>query len=87
MLALRSVLTGADDADNLIFDEIDTGVSGSAAEQIGRKLESLSKSRQVLCVTHLPQIAALAANHLVITKREENGRPSLQLKKSQGKPA
>lgn len=84
MLALRSVLTGTDDADTLIFDEIDTGVSGSAAEQIGRKLESLSKNRQVLCVTHLPQIAALAANHLVITKREENGRTFTSVEKAVG---
>ncbi len=74
MLALRSVMTGKGDADTLIFDEIDTGVSGSAAEQIGRKLQSLSESRQVLCVTHLPQIACLAANHLVITKKEAAGR-------------
>ncbi|HWQ51229.1 MAG TPA: hypothetical protein VN369_05425, partial [Terriglobales bacterium] len=74
MLALRCVMTGKEDAGTLIFDEIDAGVSGAAAEQIGRKLQSLSKSRQVLCVTHLPQIAALAATHLVVTKSEAAGR-------------
>lgn len=74
MLAIKTVLSQADPTDTLIFDEVDTGVSGSAAERIGMKLKEVSKSSQVLCVTHLPQIAAQGENHYKISKRTENGR-------------
>ena len=74
MLAIKSVLTDGDAADTLIFDEIDTGVSGSAAQKIGRKLSDLSAHKQVLCVTHLAQIAAMANAHFLIDKVTENGR-------------
>lgn len=74
MLAIKTVLSEADPTDTLIFDEVDSGVSGSAAEKIGMKLKEVSKSSQVLCVTHLPQIAAQAQNHYKITKRTESGR-------------
>src|SRR5438874_2217266 len=58
----------------LIFDEIDTGIGGRAAEAVGKKLKVLSKGNQVLCVTHLPQIATFADHHYVIEKRETSGR-------------
>jgi DNA repair protein RecN (Recombination protein N) len=58
----------------LVFDEIDTGIGGRAAEAVGRKLKALSKGNQVLCVTHLPQIATFADQHYVIEKRESSGR-------------
>lgn len=58
----------------LVFDEIDIGIGGRAAEAVGRKLKVLSRSQQVLCVTHLPQIAAFATQHFVVEKREEKGR-------------
>ncbi len=74
MLAIKSVLTDGDAAQTLIFDEIDTGVSGAAAQKIGRKLRALSTSKQVLCVTHLAQIAAMATTHFLINKTTENGR-------------
>ena len=74
MLAIKTVLSEADPTDTLIFDEVDSGVSGSAAERIGIKLKEVSKSTQVLCVTHLPQIAAQADNHYKIKKNTSEGR-------------
>lgn len=74
MLAIKTVLSEADPTDTLIFDEVDSGVSGSAAERIGIKLKEVSKSTQVLCVTHLPQIAAQADNHYKIKKNINDGR-------------
>ncbi len=68
MLAIKCVLTDLDDVDTLIFDEIDSGVSGRAAEKIGYKLREVSGYSQVICVTHLAQIAAFATNHLFIKK-------------------
>ncbi len=74
MLAIKTVLSEADPTDTLIFDEVDSGVSGSAAERIGIKLKEVSNSTQVLCVTHLPQIAAQADNHYKIKKSTNEGR-------------
>lgn len=74
MLAIKTVLAAADTVDTLIFDEVDTGISGSAAEKVGLKLKEVSESRQVLCVTHQAQIAALADSHYLIQKQIENGR-------------
>jgi len=74
MLAIKSVLAGSDEGTVLIFDEIDSGISGRAAAKVGAKLSELSRSRQVLCVTHLAQIAALADRHLLIEKSEVGGR-------------
>lgn len=68
MLALKNVIADKDSIGTLIFDEIDTGVSGRAAQKIGMKLRSISRLRQVLCVTHLAQIAVMADNHLLIEK-------------------
>lgn len=74
MLALKNVLAGQDQVPTLIFDEVDSGVSGRAAQKVAEKLRSVAKNKQVLCVTHLPQIAALADTHLLIAKGERDGR-------------
>ena len=74
MLAVKTVLSKADFVDTLIFDEIDTGISGSAADRVGKKLSMLSRDCQVLCVTHQAQIAAFAANHLFISKSVRDDR-------------
>ncbi len=74
MLAIKTVLASTDAVDTLIFDEVDTGISGSAAEKVGLKLKEVSSSRQVLCVTHQAQIAALADSHFLISKQFEQGR-------------
>jgi len=64
----------------LVFDEIDIGIGGRAAEAVGQKLKSLSRGQQVLCVTHLPQIAAFADQHFVVEKREADGRTKMQVR-------
>ena len=74
MLAMKNVLAEQDQIATLIFDEVDTGVSGRAAQKVAEKLRSVARSKQVLCVTHLPQLAALADTHLLIAKEERNGR-------------
>jgi len=74
MLAMKNVLAEKDAVATLIFDEVDTGVSGRAAQKVAEKLRSVAKSKQVLCVTHLPQLAALASTHLLIDKQERSGR-------------
>ena len=74
MLALRSVLSLKDDANTLIFDEIDTGISGFAAGKISKKLKSISSKFQIICVTHLAQIASKAENHLLISKEVIDGK-------------
>lgn len=74
MLAIKSVLAEKDNIGTLIFDEIDTGVSGRAAQKIGIKLKTLSKTHQVVCVTHLAQIAAFADSHMRIEKAERDGQ-------------
>ena len=74
MLALKNVLAEKDHVPTLIFDEVDTGVSGRAAQRVAEKLRALSRTKQVLCVTHLPQIAALADTHFRIAKAEHDGR-------------
>ena len=76
MLALKCVLLGAEGIPTLIFDEVDTGISGKTAQKIGFKLGELAKDPQVLCITHSAQIAAYADNHLKITKSEVDGRAS-----------
>ena len=74
MLALKNVLAEQDQVQTLVFDEVDTGVSCRAAQKVAEKLRSVARNKQVLCVTHLPQIAALAHTHLLISKGERNGR-------------
>ena len=74
MLAMKNVLAEQDQVNTLIFDEVDTGVSGRAAQKVAEKLRSVAASKQVLCVTHLPQLAALASTHFLIAKEERQGR-------------
>ena len=68
MLAIKNALADKDNVPTLIFDEVDTGISGRAAQKVGLKLKSVAKNRQVVCVTHLAQIAALGDNHFLIRK-------------------
>ena len=74
MLAIKNVLAEKDDIGTIIFDEVDTGVSGRAAQKIGQKLEEVARHRQVICVTHLAPVAACAAHHYRIYKTVEEGR-------------
>jgi len=74
MLAMKNVLAEKDQVNTLIFDEVDTGVSGRAAQKVAEKLRAVAAHKQVLCVTHLPQLAALANTHLLIAKSERDGR-------------
>ena len=73
-LAIKQVLAEVDDTPTLVFDEVDTGVGGRSADPIGRSLWALARRHQVLCVTHLPQIAAHADAHFRIVKLERDGR-------------
>ena len=74
MLAIKNVMAEQDAVPTLIFDEVDAGVSGRAAQKVAEKLASVARHKQVLCVTHLPQIAAMADVHFAVEKRVENGR-------------
>ncbi len=74
MLAMKNVLAQQDQVATLIFDEVDTGVSGRAAQKVAEKLRQVAGNKQVLCVTHLPQIAAMAHTHMLISKGEREGR-------------
>ncbi len=74
MLALKTILSSVDHTPTLIFDEVDTGVGGRSGQVVGEKLRLLGETHQVLCITHLPQVAALGAEHLRIVKRIDGGR-------------
>ncbi|HRX15323.1 MAG TPA: DNA repair protein RecN [Spirochaetota bacterium] len=74
MLAIKKVLLDADIVDSLIFDEVDTGISGQTADIVGRKLHSLAERRQVFVITHLAQIAAMSDSHYIVQKQEKDGR-------------
>ena len=74
MLAMKTVFSNNDPIETMVFDEIDTGVSGIAAQRVGEKMSDLSRGKQVLCITHLPQIAAIADSHDLIVKSERDGR-------------
>ena len=79
LLAIKTVLSGKDKVHTLIFDEVDTGISGAAANKVGQKLKQVSQNRQVLCITHLAQMAALADHHLLIEKHVEEERTFTQV--------
>ncbi|MBR6693710.1 MAG: DNA repair protein RecN [Clostridia bacterium] len=79
MLAIKSILADKDEIDTLIFDEIDTGISGRAAQKVGYQLKKVAENKQVICVTHLAQIAAKADNHLYIEKNTVDGRTVTQI--------
>lgn len=74
MLAFKTILADIDDIDTLVFDEIDTGISGIAAQIVGEKLSDIAKKKQIICITHLPQIAANADTHYCIEKATSNNR-------------
>ena len=79
MLAIKSVLKKSDPVGTLIFDEIDSGISGQAAEKVALSLEALAKNKQVLCITHLPQIASRAHHHMHISKKINNNQTDVVL--------
>jgi DNA repair protein RecN (Recombination protein N) len=81
LLALKRVLAGQGPAGTYVFDEVDAGVSGAIAEVIGRAIADIARYRQVLCITHLPQIAALADAHFVVDKSESRGRTHTSMRK------
>ena len=74
MLAMKNVLSEQDHVATMVFDEVDTGVSGRAAQKVAEKMARISRHKQVLCVTHLPQLAAMADTHFSVEKGEANGR-------------
>ena len=74
MLALKKVLSCCDSVECVIFDEIDTGVSGKTSSKIGISLKHLSKEKQVICITHSAQVSAIADSHLKVSKKEVDGR-------------
>ncbi len=86
MLAIKTVLVLGDTIDTVIFDEIDTGISGIAAQKVAEKLAVISKSRQVLCITHLPQIAAMGDTHFLIEKQFLDSTTTTRLKELSDKP-
>ncbi len=81
MLAIKTVLADTDDIPTLIFDEIDTGISGRTAQKVSERLSYIAKKHQVLCITHLPQIAAMADTHFEIKKMVENGKTITKIHK------
>ncbi|HTM57049.1 MAG TPA: DNA repair protein RecN [Candidatus Udaeobacter sp.] len=84
MLALKSALEDQDRVDLLLFDEVDSGIGGSVAHAVGERLRKLARHRQILCVTHLPMIAALASHHLRVVKRVEGGRTTARIERVRG---
>jgi DNA repair protein RecN (Recombination protein N) len=74
MLALKSALAQADPVPTLVFDEIDVGIGGKVAESVGKRLARLAKAHQVICITHLPQIAKYAERHLLVAKTVRGSR-------------
>ena len=74
LLAMKNVLSEQDHVGTMVFDEVDTGVSGRAAQKVAEKMARISRTKQVLCVTHLPQLAAMADTHFSVEKGERDGR-------------
>lgn len=81
MLGFKSILSDVDKIETLIFDEIDTGISGRAAQTVGEKLSNISRSKQIICITHLPQIASFADDHYYIEKNVDNERTYTSVEK------
>jgi DNA repair protein RecN (Recombination protein N) len=81
MLAIKSSVFTQEDTPTLLFDEVDAGIGGGVAEIVGRKLRKVAERQQVICVTHLPQIAALAGSHYVVRKEVSNTRTFVSVKK------
>lgn len=85
MLAIKSLVLAKEDIPTLLFDEVDAGIGGSVAEVVGKRLKKVAATRQVICVTHLPQIAALADSHFVVRKGAQKGRTFTEVHKLDGK--
>jgi DNA repair protein RecN (Recombination protein N) len=85
MLAVKSALAAHDAIPLLVFDEIDTNVGGEIANAVGTKMQALGRDHQVICITHLPQVAATAASHFVVTKDVTRGRTFSNLHQVTGK--
>lgn len=81
MLAMKSQLADADNIETLIFDEIDVGISGRTAQMVAEKIHGIGKNHQVICITHLPQIAAMANHHYLIEKSVEKGKTVTNISK------
>lgn len=81
MLAIKTVLADTDEIPTLIFDEIDTGISGRTAQKVSEKLAYIAKNHQVICITHLPQIAAMADCHFLIEKTAREGRTATLIRR------
>ena len=79
MLAIKNIVAENESIDTMIFDEIDTGISGTMAQIVARKIANIAKKRQVICVTHLPQIAAMGDANFFIEKKETNGMVTTDL--------
>lgn len=85
MLALKSILAEVDSLPVLIFDEVDAGIGGRTAESVGKKLRAIAQKHQLLCITHLPQIASLGDFHLKIEKKDKNKRVTVDVREIEGK--
>ena len=81
MLAIKSILATEDDIDTLIFDEIDTGISGQTAMKVAEKMAKISRNHQVICISHLSQIAAMADSHYLIKKTADENSTTTSIKK------
>ena len=84
MLALKTVLAAQDQIESLIFDEIDTGISGRTAQAVSQRLYRIGAARQVLCITHLPQIAAMADHHYLLEKESDGTRTRTRIREISG---
>lgn len=84
MLAIKTVLADQDAIDTVIFDEIDTGISGRTAQKVSEKLSLIGRSRQVICITHLAQLAAMADSHFCIEKQAVDGSTETRIRKLSG---
>lgn len=87
MLAVKAALADKDEVETLIFDEIDTGISGRTAQKVSEKMALLGKRHQVICITHLAQIAAMADAHYLIEKTVENQKTTTQIRRISDKEA
>ena len=81
MLAIKTVLADKDEVETVIFDEIDVGISGRTAQKVSEKMMLIGKNRQVICITHLAQIAAMADSHYRIEKQVENGETRTEIRR------
>lgn len=81
VLALKAILAETEAVETIVFDEVDAGIGGSVAEVVGKKLSSLARHHQVICITHLPQIAKFGNHHFRISKRVSDGRTSTTIKR------